>query len=114
MAVLKVVIFDQTWKANFTNQQETLMKNALKSRYGYQANVPNPAFDPALPVSPENSPIMANPLTPEDFIAKAILTELVGSGKATRLHEVQRTKQQEADVQVTGEFNNITIDEVTP
>jgi predicted Zn-dependent peptidase len=112
MAVLKVTIFDQVWKANFTNAQEVLMKNALKTRYGYQANIPNPAFNPVLPVSPENSPIIANPLTPEDYIAKAILAELVGSGKTSRLHEVQRTKQQEADSQVTSEFANITIDEV--
>lgn len=112
MAALRIVIFDQVWKANFTNAQEALMKTALGQRYGYQANVPNPAFDPSVPVSPENSPIIPNPLAVEDFIAKAILRELVSAGKTTRMQEVHRVKQAEATVQVDGEFDNITVDEV--
>jgi hypothetical protein len=114
MAALKITIFDQAWKANFTNAQEALVKNALSQRYGYTANIMNPAFNPALPVSPENSPVIPNPVPVEDFVAKAILQDLIGSGKMTRLSEVQQAKQMEANQQVTTEFSNITYDEIVP
>lgn len=113
MAGIKLVIFDKRWKATFTNAQEVLLLNALGKKYNYLATVPNPVFNPTLPVSPENSPNISNPIDKANFIATSIINEVLGAAKTRTLEEVKTTLVANAGTtaqsQVDSSFSNITV-----
>ena len=51
-----------------------LAVSALCRKFGYQATVSNPAFDPAKPVDPTANPqTVPNPVTADDFAALCIV-----------------------------------------
>ena len=54
------------------------------AQYGYPVTVPNPAFDPLLPVSPTNSRTMPNPETPAQFMRSMVKEYIRGSVEAYR------------------------------
>jgi hypothetical protein len=111
MAAVRVVLFDQRWKATISNAQEAVLLDSLGKRFNYQANVPNPSFNPSLPVSPENSPIMANPDSKEDYICKAILADILQAAKVSKMAEQQQVASQQASQAVEAEFANIAVSE---
>jgi len=59
MAVFSVIIADEDVSRVIT---------ALCANYGYQINIPNPNFNPSLPIDPTTNPeTITNPETPNKF-----------------------------------------------
>lgn len=77
---------------------------------GYQAEMPNPAFDPMQPVSPENPEHIANPITKVQWVRaqvidyvkrKAAEGELMAFDEQQRADRLAQAQSIEADIVVT-------------
>lgn len=91
MATISVTLLDQTKVINYPDALENQFLPLAAEAYGYQTNVQNPAYNPTLPVGPDNSPIIANPEDALTFVMNRVTTELVG-----RVKNLLQQKQREA------------------
>jgi hypothetical protein len=89
MAAIKLVIFGQKWKATFPPAVEAKMLARLGAKYGYTE--PN-----ALPKA--------------DFVAKAILDEILANAKAKEIEEVFKAAAIEARASAADAFDAIPIE----
>ena len=59
------------FSVNIADEDVNRVIGAMCANYGYQAQIPNPNFDPSLPVDPETNPEnIANPETQSQFANK--------------------------------------------
>lgn len=110
MAAIKLVIFDKKWKATFGPAVEAKMLTRLGQKYAYADNVPNPAFDPELPKSPENPKTIPNPVSKDDYVAKAILNEILKNAKAREIEEVFKLAAATAQSDAAAEYDTVPIE----
>lgn len=71
-------------------QDETWTFDGIKKRYGYQDNIPNPAYDDQIPEDPTTNPsTIVNPQSIEDFTKEQlieILKDEAGQGYISEKH----------------------------
>ena len=59
------------FSVNIADEDVNRVIGAMCANYGYQAQIPNPNFDPSLPVDPETNPEnIVNPETQSQFANK--------------------------------------------
>lgn len=59
------------FSVNIADEDVNRVIGAMCANYGYQAQIPNPNFDPSLPVDPETNPEnITNPETQSQFANK--------------------------------------------
>lgn len=73
---------------------DTRSTNAIAKATGYPSDVPNPAFNPSLPIDATNSPTISNPVGKKQWIKNLIINQLKMWVKQGEAIDITTAKQQ--------------------
>lgn len=114
MAALKIVIFNEKYRAQFTNQQEVILLDLLKKRFDYPEKIRNPAFDTGQPVSESNPVFIDNPEPAETYLARTICEDLTSGMTKYRISQLTVIKNAEAKSEGEADLAGIVVEPDVP